>query len=70
MIASAIIIAMIHKSICTARNLNVDNAKKLFAESLLWRAHRKPHLLEQERPDWESFLSKESETGKIYVPGK
>ncbi len=34
-----------------------------------WRSQRRPHDVEN-MIDWEEKLSHESETGKVYVPGR
>lgn len=51
-----------------ARNYDIEEAYKLFVIALEWREVRKPSEIDRQ-PDWEAFLSKESESGKIYVAG-
>lgn len=52
-----------------ARNYELDAAVKLMQTALDWRTKRKPALLDQ-REGWLEYMSKESETGKIYCPGR
>lgn len=51
-----------------ARNQNVAAAFEMMKIAWEWRVFRRPHEI-QESPGWEARMSKESETGKIYVPG-
>lgn len=52
-----------------ARNYELDAAVKLMQTALEWRTKRKPALFDQ-REGWLEYMSKESETGKIYCPGR
>lgn len=51
-----------------ARNFNISDSLALINEALEWREKRKPSEVDQ-REGWQDFISKESETGKIYCPG-
>jgi hypothetical protein len=51
-----------------ARNYDLEESRKLIQAALQWRSNRKVSKLDQVK-GWEKFMSKESESGKIYVPG-
>mmetsp|Transcript_18765 Transcript_18765/g.27126 ORF Transcript_18765/g.27126 Transcript_18765/m.27126 type:complete len:288 (+) Transcript_18765:34-897(+) len=51
-----------------ARNYDVNAACKMLIEAKTWRNFRQPHSVES-RDDWPSAMSKETETGKVYIPG-
>jgi hypothetical protein len=51
-----------------ARNFNHQASLDLMIGALKWREHRQPGRI-QDQENWESKMSKESETGKIYCPG-
>lgn len=52
-----------------ARNMDVELALALLKTAGEWRMFREPHLVEH-NIGWEKKMSHESETGKIYNPGK
>lgn len=52
-----------------ARNMNVGLTHSMLKTAGEWRKFRKPHLVEQ-MDGWSEKMSRESETGKVYVPGK
>lgn len=52
-----------------ARNYDIDASVKLMNTALEWRSKRKPDFFDQ-REGWMEYMSKESETGKIYCPGR
>lgn len=51
-----------------ARKFHLQPSVNLMKTALHWRENRKPDMLLRD-PDWEPKMSKESETGKIYLPG-
>lgn len=51
-----------------ARNFNLKASFELITEALKWRSLRQPARVEQ-TVNWEERMSKESETGKISLPG-
>lgn len=51
-----------------ARHYHVQHAHDLTLSALKWREHRQPSKIIQ-REDWQAFISKECETGKIYWAG-
>lgn len=53
----------------TARNFNVDDAHAMMVEALDWRAFRKPNEY-MCSSHWKEELNKETETGKLYIPGQ
>lgn len=52
-----------------ARNMDVSLTHCMLKTAGEWRNFRKPHLVE-ETDGWIEKMSKESETGKVYSPGK
>ena len=52
-----------------ARNMNVEQTRTMLQTAGEWRKFREPHLVE-ETEGWEAKMSRESETGKVYTPGK
>jgi hypothetical protein len=51
-----------------ARNYDIDATTAMLKTASEWRSHRRPHEVEAV-PDWEAKMSRESQTGKVYVPG-
>jgi hypothetical protein len=51
-----------------ARSYKMQDAYKLMSEALEWREKRQPSLIDT-ISGWDVKMSRESETGKIYVPG-
>jgi hypothetical protein len=51
-----------------ARNMNVELTYTMLKTAGEWRKFREPHLVE-ETDGWQEKMSRESETGKVYVPG-
>lgn len=51
-----------------ARSYKVQDAYKLMSEALEWREKRQPSLIDT-LSGWDVKMSREGETGKIYVPG-
>lgn len=51
-----------------ARNFNEKASFDMILEAFKWREKRQPHKIEQQE-NWETKMSHESETGKIYCPG-
>lgn len=51
-----------------ARNFDISASHSMMEEALQWRAFRKPHeyLLSD---TWREEIYKETETGKLYIPG-
>ena len=52
-----------------ARNMNVELTHDMLKTAGEWRKFREPHLVE-EFDGWNERMSRESETGKVYTPGK
>eukprot|EP01039_Chlorochromonas_danica_P006529 gene6529-7202_t len=51
-----------------ARNYNLQASLDMIVHALQWRSKRRPHEIDS-KEGWEAKISKEGETGKIYVPG-
>lgn len=52
-----------------ARNMNIELTHSMLKTAGKWRQFREPHLVEQ-TDGWQDKMSRESETGKVYTPGK
>jgi hypothetical protein len=57
------------KRFLIARQFNVKASFDLLVSALEWRKTRVPVNGIESLPGWEEKMSKESETGKIYIPG-
>jgi hypothetical protein len=53
-----------------ARNYDVSKAYDMISTAMKWRQKRVPPKGIESVPGWEERMSKESETGKIYIPGE
>jgi hypothetical protein len=54
---------------CIARNNNFAKTREMILSALKWRKTRIPVDGVESLPGWEARMSKEGETGKIYIPG-
>lgn len=52
-----------------ARGFNVQASRDMLDDALIWRALRRPHLIEHD-PEWDIKKKIEGATGKIRRPGK